>query len=306
MTDGYALVIGSMGIEVKAYAPQPLGTVNAGTVRNTLGGGARNIAENLARLDVATTLLSAVGVDGAGRRVVRWMRKVGVDCRHVRVVPEGRTANFISLTNEGGEPTMTIYDTSIMEHVDANYLWKHEPLIEKAELLVIDATLSEEAIATAFEIADRYGVRVCADPTTPTLAGKLRPYLDQMYLVTPNAAETTALCDLQPVDRESALEAARKLVSLGAMIAVVTMGEIGVAYAHGSGSGFIRAKATQIVDPTGAGDAFTGAVIFGLLNHVSEDEAMRLGMTAAALTLQSKDTVFPGLTQELLYDKLVV
>ena len=47
-------------------------------------------------------------------------------------------------------------------------------------------------------------------------------------------------------------------------------------------------------------------MIFGLLNHVSEDEAMRLGMTAAALTLQSKDTVFPGLTQELLYDKLVV
>ncbi len=306
MTDGYALVIGSMGIEVKAYAPPPLGAINAGTVRNTLGGGARNIAENLARLDVATTLLSAVSVDGAGRRVIRWMRKVGVDCRHVRVVPEGRTANFVSLINEHGEPTMTIYDTSIMENIDSNYLWKHEPLIAKAALLVIDATLSEEALATACEIAERYSVRVCADPTTPTLAGKLRPHLAQLYLLTPNAAEATALCDMTPVDRESALDAARKLVALGAKIAVVTMGEIGVAYAHSSGSGFIRAKATQVIDPTGAGDAFTGAVIFGLLNQVSEDEAMRLGMTAAALTLQCNGSVFPGLTQELLYDKLVV
>lgn len=306
MTDGYALVIGSMGIEVQAYAPPPLGVINVGVVRNALGGGARNIAENLARLDVETTLLSAVGADGAGRRAIRWMRKMHVNCQSVRVVPDGRTANFVSLINERGEPTLTIYDTAIMDAVDSNYLWKHEPLIEDAALIVIDAALSDEALATAFEIADRYGVRVCADPTSPALAGKLRPYVGQLYLVTPNAAEAAALCDMTPHDRESALDAARALVSMGAMIAVVTMGEIGVAYAHGSGSGFIRAKATQVIDPTGAGDAFTGAVIFGLLNNVALDEAMRLGMTAAALTLQCKDTVFPGLTQELLYDKLVV
>lgn len=306
MTDGFALVIGSMGVEIKAYAPVPLGAVNAGRARNALGGGARNIAENLARLEVATTLLSAVGTDGVGRRVIRWMRKMGVECRHVKIVPDGRTPNFVSLVDAAGEPTMTIYDTAIMDAVDSNYLWKHEPLFEKAALIVIDATLSEEALATAFEIAERYGARVCADPTMPTLAGKLRPYLPRLYLVTPNAAEATALCDQPVTDRESALEAARRCVMLGTTIAVVTLGELGVAYARSGGGGFIRAKATTVVDPTGAGDAFTGAVIFGLLNNVAVDEAMRLGMTAAALTLQVPDTVYPGLSQELLYDKLVV
>ena len=93
---------------------------------------------------------------------------------------------------------------------------------------------------------------------------------------------------------------------MGGAIAVVTLGEQGVAYADGSGGGFIRAMRSQIVDSTGAGDAFSAAVIFGLLNEVTVDEAMRLGMTAASLTLQSRETVLPDLSQELLYDKLVV
>ena len=48
------------------------------------------------------------------------------------------------------------------------------------------------------------------------------------------------------------------------------------------------------------------AVIFGLLNEVSLDEAMRLGVTAASLTLQSPQTVLPNLSQELLYDLLAI
>lgn len=310
MNEGPTLVIGSMGIAVKAHVPDPLqwGTINLGEIRNTIGGNARNIAENLARLDVDVRLLSAVGRDGPARRVIRWTRKVGVNCRYVRVVDDARTANFVSLVDENGEPTVSIHDYAVMEHVDSNYLWKHEPLFENAAMLVIDSTLSDEALATVFEIADRYYVRVCADPTAPALAGRLRPYLPHMYLITPNAAETAILCDLDsPVqERDVAIDSARKLVSMGAMIAVVTLGDMGVAYADGSGSGFIRAVRAQPVDPTGAGDAFMGAVIFGLLNGVEVDEAMRLGMTAASLTLQSRETVLPQLSQELLYDKLVV
>jgi pseudouridine kinase len=151
-------------------------------------------------------------------------------------------------------------------------------------------------------------VRVCADPTTPALAVKLCQYIDQLYMVSPNAAETTVLCGLaDPAhDYDTAINAARHLVGLGAKIGVVTLAEQGLAYADGSGGGFIRAINTHVVDSTGAGDAFAGAVIFGLLNDVPVDEAMRLGVTAASLTLQSRQTVLPTLSQELLYDKLAI
>jgi pseudouridine kinase len=209
---------------------------------------------------------------------------------------------------QDGEPLVTISDFDIVRSVDPNYLWKHEPLFEQADMVVLDATLSADALETIFELADRYTIRICADPTMPSLASRLIPYLPQLYMVAPNAAETTALCGLpDPAQtRETAIDAARRLVSMGVEIAVVTLGEQGVAYADGSGGGFIRAVRTQVVDATGAGDAFSAAVIFGLLNEVPVDEAMRLGMTAASLTLQSRETVLPSLSQELLYDKLVV
>lgn len=310
MDDGYVLVIGSAGIDVKGRPdniPNWSGP-NLGRVRNSVGGVARNIAENLARLEVPTILLSAVGDDMEGQRVLRHTSEGGVDCRYVQTVPEGRTGTYLALLNPDGEMHTSVSDFEIIHRVNADYLRANEALFKDADLIVIDTTLSEESLRTVFELAGRYHVRVCADPTTPMLAARLCPYIDQLFLVVPNAAETAALCGLENAahDRDSATDAARHLVSLGAHIAVVTLGEQGLAYADGSGGGFIRAQRTEVVDSTGAGDAFSGAVIFGLLNEVTVDEAMRLGVTAASLTLRSRETVIPHLSQELLYDELVV
>jgi pseudouridine kinase len=231
-----------------------------------------------------------------------------VDTTHVRIMPGQRTGTYLAVLRPDERLLVAISDFAVLAAIDADYLKGHEPLFAGAAMIVIDATLDDDALATVFELAGNYRVRVCADPTTPRLAGRLRPYLDRLYMVCPNAAETTALCDLEnPAhDHESAIAAARQLVALGVQIAVVTLGENGLAYADSSGGGYIRAIQTQVVDPTGAGDAFTGAAIFGLLNDLEVDEAMRLGATAASLTLQSQQAVLRNLSQELLYARLAV
>jgi pseudouridine kinase len=311
MDEGFVLVVGSAGIDVKGRADTEdlhWEASNLGRVRNSVGGVARNIAENLARLEVETVLLSAVGSDVEGRRVLEQSRANGINCDHVQMVDGARTGTYMALLKPDGDLMVAIGDFEVMHSVDSDYLRAHENLFADAEMVVIDATLDESALATLFELAERHQVSVCADPTTPMLASRLCPYIPQLHLVTPNAAETVALCGLvDPVhDRDSAINAARQLVSLGAYIAVVTMGDNGLAYADGSGGGFIRAVRSTVVDSTGAGDALSGAVIFGLLNEVPLDEALRLGVTAASLTLQTSETVVPNLSQELLYDQLVV
>jgi pseudouridine kinase len=310
MDEGYVLVIGSAGIDVKGRPKSELEweAANLGRVSNNVGGVARNIAENLARLEVETVLLTAVGKDSAGRRVIRKCEMAGIDCQYIRVIPHVRTGTYMALLTPSGDLMTAISDFSVMESVDSDYLHEHEHLFEDAAMVVMDATLSIPALATLFELSDRYQVRVCVDPTTPALAANLCDYIDRIYMVSPNAAETTALCGLKDAahDHETATNAARHLVSLGAKVAVVTLGERGLAYADGSGGGYLSAISTRVVDPTGAGDAFSGAVIFGLLNEVSLDEAMRLGVTAASLTLQSPHTVVSNLTQEMLYAQLAI
>lgn len=308
--DGYVLVIGSAGVDVKGRTTTPLqfGMPNQGQVRNSVGGVARNIAENLARLEVEVILLSAVGDDTYGLRVLDECRAAGMDCSHVRILPNKRTGTYMAFLKPNGEMEVSISDFEIMDALDADWLSEHEDLFEDAQMVILDATVPECALEKVFEFAEKYDLEVCADPTTPSLAGRFCPYIDRLHLIVPNAFETEALCGIgEPAtDRDSAISAARRLVAMGAEIAVVTMGEQGLAYADGSGGGFIRAIKTHVVDSSGAGDALTGAVVFGLLNDMDIDEAMRLGVTAASLTLQSTHTVLPNLNQELLYDRLTV
>jgi pseudouridine kinase len=126
-------------------------------------------------------------------------------------------------------------------------------------------------------------------------------------MLTPNLKEAGALCGLSIAryDPETALDVAQFLLERGVKVAVVTLGRHGLAYASGSDRGLISAIRTNVQDETGAGDALTAGVIFGLLNEVPLDEALRLGVSAASLTLRSRETVVTDLSQELLYDQLV-
>jgi pseudouridine kinase len=310
MDEGRVLVIGSAGIDVKGRPYQALAweTSNLGRVRSSVGGVARNIAETLARLEVETSLISAVGQDSDGRRVIKKCETSGIDCRFIRIVAEAHTGMQMALMMPNGDLMTAVSDFRVMTSVDPDFLEAQRDLFAEAAMIVIDATLSPAALETVFELAEEAAVPVCVDPTSPALAANLSSFIDSMYMVSPNAAETAVLCGLaDPVhDHETATNAARQLVALGAKIAVVTLGAQGLAYADGSGGGYIPAIHTRVVDPTGAGDAFSGAVIFGLLNGVRLDEAVRLGVTAASMTLQSRHTVLPNLSQELLYGQLAI
>ena len=91
-------------------------------------------------------------------------------------------------------------------------------------------------------------------------------------------------------------------MTTGVDIAVITLAERGVVYATGDTSGHIPALTSRVVNITGAADAMTGAILFGILNDFPIDEAVRLGASAAALTLQSEDSVLRDLTLDQLYD----
>ena len=309
MFDDKALVIGSALLEISGRPADPLrqSARQPGSIRYTVGGVARNIAENLARLEIDTTLLTVVADDDTGRFLLRQSREAGIKCDHVLRVAHARSASSLMIARGEGE-SERLDDLEIQQYLDSDYLLTHEGLFERASLIVIDAALPEETLETLFELAARYDVRVCADPTSPLLAGRLRKFIPYLYLIVPNASETAALCGGEgaAVEREQAIRTAQQLVNMGATIAVVTLGAQGLAYAERSGGGFIRAVHTDVVDTAGAGDAFTGAVIFGILNGVPIDGAMRLGVTAASLTLESEKTVLPTLCQELLYDELAI
>jgi pseudouridine kinase len=248
-----------------------------------------------------------VGGDSSGRRILQQAAECGIDVSHVLVDASQRTAAYLAVLDETGNLVMSIDDMAITRKlITPALIYRHRSLFRDARMIVLDANLSPATLVSIFSLARKHGVPVCADPTTATLAPRLCPHLAELLLVTPNAAEAEALCGREVRDRESALLAAQELVGLGVQIAIVTLGATGLVYATSRESGHVPAIECEITDFTGAGDALTAAVVLGLLNDLPVDEAVRLGTSAAALTLQCRETVCPTLSLERLYDQLVI
>jgi pseudouridine kinase len=303
------LVIGAAGMDMVGRLSGELeeGTSTPARIRLAFGGVARNVAENLARLSQPCVLLSAVGEDIPGKALLGVLKEAGVDVSAVRTLPDQTTGAYLAVVDPHGRLRTALDDMTALQTITPETISREEALFRSARMVFLDANVSAETIAEIFRLARKIGVPVSADPTSRHLAARLTPHLRQMYLIAPNTGEAEILLghSIPQEDPASAVQAAQELVARGVRIAVISLAEFGVAYASREKRGHIPALRTVIVDPTGAGDALTAAVLFALLNEIPLDEAVRLGISAASLTLRSRQTVVPDLTLERLYEEIM-
>lgn len=308
--DGPVLVIGAAGVDIvgKMRAELHAGTSTPALIRTSFGGVARNVAENLARLGQPVCLISVVGVDEIGERLLQDISSVGVNINSVLRTPKHPTGTYLAVVNSSGSLQYALDDMRVITALEPAYIRQNEHLFYQASMLFFDANIPKDVLRTVMSLARRARLPVCADPTSSMLASRLKPYLNRLFLITPNGAEAEIFCDSERKigNRRQALEAANHLVSQGVEIAIITLAEQGLCYATSETNGFIPSIRTEVADPTGAGDALTAAVIFALLNDIPLDEAVRLGVSAASLTLRYSGAVVPDLSLEKLYDQLVI
>jgi len=297
------VVIGIACMDIRGRTRELLvpATSNPGAVRLTAGGVGRNMAENLARLDVPTALLTAVGDDPFGEQVIAQTAAAGVDLSHVYRTADYPTATYLAVVDTDGSLAVGLDDMGIAAAITPDYISAHRHLIREADMLVLDGNLHPPAIYRAFSLARRYRVPVCVDPTSVVLAERFVRYLDRCTILAPNLTEAEVLCDCHIYTLTDVARAAQHMVTTGVQLALITLGEGGVFYATPEVSGHIPATRCDVVDATGAGDALTAGVVFGMLNGLPVDEAVSLGVSAATLTLCSTDTVSRELSLDALY-----
>ncbi|MFT5197211.1 MAG: pseudouridine kinase [Candidatus Promineifilaceae bacterium] len=306
----YILVIGAclMDTKGKPHAGLDPGTSNPADIKTTLGGTARNVAENLARLGAEVKLISAVGDDMIGRQLVRKTAASGVDTTHVQVIEGANTGSYIALLDASGGLSVALDDTRVMANITPNWIYQNRILIRDAAIVMVDGGVTSATLETIVNQANKMNVPMCADPSSIRLATRLCPILDKLNLVVPNELEAAAICgsDYQGFDPDSSLSLARELVRKGVDTAVVTLSDFGLVYATGDESGYLPVHATRAVDSTGTGDAITAAILFGILEGLPTLECMKLGVAAAGMTLQTADSVYQDISLDELYNHLVV
>ena len=230
-----------------------------GQVRASAGGVGRNIAEALARLGRLTKLIAALGDDGFAEDIVRQTSVAGVDLRATLRVPGQTTSTYLSVLDTAGEMQLAINDMGLVESLTAKVLFERWRDLEDAMAWVVDANLSEEALAYLFENAPDH-IPICAEPVSAIKAAKLTPWLSRIQLLKPNRMEAAALTGL--AENSPAEDFTAALHDLGVGRVVISLGEDGVLGSDATGEQFAQpVYPVTIKSVTGAGDTLMAALV---------------------------------------------
>ncbi|HWC24864.1 MAG TPA: carbohydrate kinase family protein [Flexivirga sp.] len=293
---GQVLVVGGANVDVVAQSTGRFtpGTSNPGRTYSSAGGVGRNIAANLGRLGVPTTLITAFGDDTFGRRLRDETAAAAVDLTHAVELPMP-SGSYLAMLDADGELVGAVSDMAAAESLRAEHV--PEDVVAAAAYVVLDANLSAELLEHVCRAAAAHGVAVVIDPVSVPKADRVLKALHAgpVHTITPTRTELVALTGEDDLDKGVAA-----LRDLGVGRVWVREGASGsTLFAPGS-STHVAAIPADVRNVTGAGDAMAAAYVHALVTGHDDVTAARHGAAAAYLTITSEHTVRPDLTPALI------
>ena len=299
----YAVVCGGVNIDIgaRSFAPLRAKDSNPGKVELSLGGVGRNIAHNMRLLGVPTYLLTAVGGDSRASQVEQSCRDLGIDLSHALHVPDGRTSTYVFVGDSDGDMAIAVSDMEICKKLTPDYFASQLDLLNGAAAVVVDANLPRESIAY---LTEHCTVPVFIDPVSTVKAEKLYGLLGRVHTLKPNRIEAELLSGVKITDDASLHKAAEALLAQGLQRVFISLGGDGVLAAQKDEMQLVPICKAEMRNATGAGDAMMAALVWSFLSGQSLTESAASGTAAAAIAVESEETINPNMSAEAVKDRL--
>ncbi|MCJ7632529.1 carbohydrate kinase family protein [Candidatus Bathyarchaeota archaeon] len=245
-----------------------------------LGGSAANTIVGLSRLEHKVGYIGKVANDDDGRFHLSAFSNEGVDTAGICRVEFGRSGVVMGFVDCRGERALYVdpgvNDTLGIEEINLDYA-------ADSKFLHITSFVGERPFITQIRLLEeRPSIQVSFDPGELYVRRglhALKPFLRRSYVAFPNENELHLLTNEGPED------GAKVLLKEGVEIVAVKLGERGCFVTNGKESFHLPVFKTQIVDTTGAGDAFSAGFLHGLIIGKDINECATLGNLAASRKL---------------------
>lgn len=292
------VVIGAVFVDIKGYpegAFIPTGR-NVGRVEQVHGGVGRNVAEDIANVELRPTFVSLVDDTGTGADVVRKLKTHRVNTDYIRATPDGM-GTWLAVFENDGDVAASISKRPDLRPI-GDILDEHgDEIFRDADSIVVEIDMDKEVVKRVFRLAQKHGKRVYAVVANMSIAVERRDFLQQTDCFVCNQQEAGILfsddysyCDAAEMERIVAEKVRRARIKR----MIVTMGASGAVYADCDGnSGFCPARKVNVKDTTGAGDAFCAGAAIGLTYGKSLGEACQIGAHLAASVIMTAENVCP-------------
>ena len=309
-SQGIILSLGSVNADFQVRVDQKPGettTMLAHDFRRYSGGKAANVAYLAAKLGARAAIIARVGDDDLSNQALGALKEMEISLKGVEKV-EGATTGFsmIMVPPDGKK--------NIVLSTNANDAWEDKDLEKVRELisdapegsvLVVDYEVPPFIVAEAINAAYEKGFSVVLDPSpTDRVDKKLFSKVD--YIV-PDASETEGLTGIKAETAEEGVRAAKKLLEAGIPYAVVKLEDGGCVVASADTTLHVPPIDVEVVDTTGAGDAFAGALAVAVLEKRSLKDTICYAVSAshAAVTAYGSQPAYPSREKlQELFDKI--
>ncbi len=292
------VVIGAVFVDIKGYPEDvfvPTGR-NVGRVEQVHGGVGRNVAEDIANVELRPTFVSLVDDTGIGEDVIRKLKNHQVNTDYIQVTPDGM-GTWLAVFDNDGDVAASISKRPNLQPI-CNMLDRHgDEIFAAADSVVVEIDVDKEIVKRVFRLAQKYGKKVYAVVANMSLAVERRDFLQQTDCFVCNLQEAGILFSddySQKTAGEMETILAEKVRRARIPGMIVTMGADGAVYADMEGnSGFCPARKVRVKDTTGAGDAFCAGVAIGLTYGKNMQEACQIGAYLAASVIVTNENVCP-------------
>jgi sugar/nucleoside kinase (ribokinase family) len=274
------------------------------------GGSPANMAANMARLGENVALISCVGNDNLGKFLTQEVAKTGIDISHI-VVDETQPTSIVVVSRSTGTPDFIAYRTADRmlkpAHISDEILGQSS--IFHTTCFALSQDPAQTTIVDAARRANALGCRVSIDAN---YAQQIWPDRQNAWKVISEYCSHNALVKLSEDDAERIYghsvtqeQILADFHEIGSDLICLTLGAKGsiISYEGGSKRILVEGKKIEVVDVTGAGDAYWAGFLTAWAKGNSPEICAKAGANLAALKLVTKGPLPSQVNQEVLYNK---
>lgn len=292
------VVIGNVFVDIKGFPRDKYipGGRNAGNVLTVHGGVGRNVAEDIANVELRPTFLSLVDDTAEGEAVIRKLGNHKVNTDYILKTPDGMGV-WLAVFDETGDIVASVSkrpDSTALEKLIED---KGDEIFAECDSIVVEIDLDKEIIKSVFRFAKKYGKKVYAMVANMSIAIQRRDFLQSVdcFVCNLEEAELLFVSKYEGLSPEEICERlSEDVVNAKIPSMVVTLGSRGSVYASLTGErGVFPAEHVKVRDTTGAGDAFCAGVSIGLTYGKSMRDAIEIGTRLAASVITVSENTCP-------------
>ncbi|RBP99835.1 PfkB family carbohydrate kinase [Bifidobacterium xylocopae] len=293
----YVSVIGAVNMDIYGLADNPVvsSSSNVGRITFALGGIGRNISYDLNKLGVRNYLITAYGNDHNGDFFKQDALTNGMDITYSQQFPGTNTSTYLSVSGPDGGQLMGLDDMIVGDLITPSFLADREHAIANSTSVVVDTSLSAQAIAWVCEHAT---VPVFARVVSVNKAERLIPSLGHIDTVSLSTAETEVLTGIKAVDEASADACAEYLLGRGVKRVFLFLDDVGMLYRTTPDRLYLPAPERRRAHVNGAASGALAALVWARGEGMGFVKSAQVAAALASLSMDGLASINPALTVE--------